>query len=321
MRQESLTAEEQEARKSEYPAIFARRKETFAGFDFDFQQGPFMASSEQERNDNMQAIWDEGGLHFWIGNFFEVMVDEAANDEAYKFWRDKTRARINDPVLAEKLAPMQKPHPFGTKRLSLEQGYYEVFNQDNASLVDLKETPIEHISADGVQVAGEERKLDILILGTGFDAVTGGILKIDLRGVGGTKLGDRWADGLKTQLGMASAQFPNMFFLYGPQSPSGFSNGPGSIEVQVDWLTDCLEYMRSTNQERIEAEHDAEIAWSKHCAEIVNATLFPKANSWYMGANIPGKHREILNYPGGISMYLELCEASAAKGYSGFRLD
>ena len=142
----------------------------------------------------------------------------------------------------------------------------------------------------------------------------------DLRGVNGSSLNERWADGLKTHLGIASAEFPNMFFLYGPQSPSGFSNGPSSIEVQADWLTDCLKYMRDNGLERIEAEYPAEKAWSEHCAEIVNATLFPKAKSWYMGDNVPGKTREVLNYPGGIGMYAQHCQASAADSYSGFKL-
>ncbi len=320
MRQEQLTAKQQEARKSDYPAIFARRRETFGGFDFDFKETPFMALSDPERQDNLETIWREGGLHFWVGNYFEVMVDDAANDEAYNFWRNKTLARIDDPVLAQILAPAQKPHPFGTKRLSLEQGYYEVFNQDNVHLIDLKQTAIEKITENAVHTTAGARELDILVMGTGFDAVTGGILKIDLRGTGGSSLNQRWADGLKTQLGMASAEFPNLFFLYGPQSPSGFANGPSAIEVQGDWLTECLEHMRSQSYTRIEAEYAAEKAWSEHCAEIVEATLFPKAKSWYFGDNIPGKTREVLNYPGGISMYAQLCDASASAGYSGFTL-
>lgn len=320
MRQETLTAADQEANKSDYPAVFQRRRETFGGFDFDFKEDPFLAQSDEQRQANLESIWQQGGLHFWVGNYFEVMVDEAANDKAYEFWRDKTRARIADPALAEKLAPTQKPHPFGTKRLSLEQGYYEVFNQDNVTLVDLHETPIEKITANAVHTTAGAQELDILVMGTGFDAVTGGILKIDLRGVGGSSLSQRWADGLKTHLGMASAEFPNLFYLYGPQSPSGFANGPSAIEVQGDWLTQCLEHMREQGYERIEAEYAAENAWSEHCAEVVSATLFPKAKSWYFGDNIPGKHREVLNYPGGIAMYLELCSQSAAQDYSGFKL-
>lgn len=320
MGQEKLTAEQQDAQKSEYPAILARRRETFGGFDFDFREGSLKAMSEQERHENLEDVWKQGGLHFWVGNYFEIMVDDASNDLAYEFWREKTLARIDDPAVAEKLAPATKPHPLGTKRLSMEQGYYEVFNQDNVTLVDMKATPIERITADAVHTAVGSQDLDILIMGTGFDAVTGGILKIDLRGVNDSNLNERWADGLKTHLGMASAEFPNMFFLYGPQSPSGFSNGPSSIEVQADWLTDCLKYMRDNDFERIEAEYPAEKAWSEHCAEIVNATLFPKAKSWYMGDNVPGKTREVLNYPGGIGMYAQHCQASAADGYSGFKL-
>lgn len=318
MQQEALDARTQEELKPWYPEILARRRKTFGGFEFDFDEGPFMSLSPLERRHKLQAIWGMGGLHFWVGNFFEVMVDEAANEEAYRFWRQKTLPRIKDPAVAAILAPEQKPHPFGTKRLSLEQGYYEVFNQDNVTLVDLKTTSIDHVTRSGVVTSAGEHELDILVMGTGFDAGGGGMLQIDLTGREGSRLDQRWADGLKTHLGMASAEFPNMFFHYGPQSPSGFSNGPGSIEVQVDWLTDCLKYMREQGLTRIEAEKPAEKAWGEHCSEIVNQTLFPKANSWYMRDNIPGSPREVINYPGGIAMYDELCQQSAAEGYSGF---
>ena len=318
MRQERLDAATQDAAKDVYPAFFERRRKTFGGFDFDFQQGSIMALSPDEREAAFEELWNQGGLQFWTGNYMEVLIDPAANEEAYRFWRKKTLPRIQDPELAEKLAPEQQLNPFGTKRPSLEQGYFEVFNQDNVTLVDVKESPIEAVTANGVRTGDAEYELDILVMGTGFDAVTGGLKQIDIRSTAGATFDQHWADGLKTQLGLACAGFPNLFFLYGPQSPSGFSNGPAALEVQSDWVAECLDYLSSNGYTRIEAENQAEAAWREHVNQVADMTLFPKADSWYMGANVPGKKREMLQYPGGIPMYSQQCEASAAQGYARF---
>jgi cyclohexanone monooxygenase len=321
MRQQRLTAEIQRRMKEDYPKRFQARQSTFGGFDFDFQEQSALEVPESERNAKYEELWAKGGFHFWIGTYFDVLTDEEANATAYRFWRDKTRARIADPAMADKLAPMQPPHPFGTKRPSLEQGYFEVFNQANVSLVDVRESPIEAVTATGVRTGdGREHPLDVLVLATGFDAVTGGLTSIDIHGTNGPTLKEYWADGAKTYLGMASAGFPNMLYIYGPQSPSGFCNGPTCAEAQGDWVVDCLSYLREQGLSRIEALATAEADWGRHTAEAGDATLFPLADSWYMGANIPGKKREILNYPGGLKLYLEQCEAAATKGYEGFEL-
>ncbi|MFZ5720164.1 MAG: flavin-containing monooxygenase [Pseudomonadota bacterium] len=306
--------------KRDYPARFARRRESFGGFDFHASGKSALEVSPEERQAVYEASWAAGGFSFWASTFYDVMMNLEANRTAYDFWREKVRARIRDPELAEKLAPREPPHPFGVKRPSLEQTYYDVFNQDNVRLVDLKANPILEITPSGVRTADGDYDLDILVLATGFDAVTGGLTQIDIRGVDGVTLKDKWAQGVRTHLGMASAGFPNLLFLYGPQSPSGFCNGPTCAELQGDWVVEFLKHMRDTGVSRFEATATAEQTWKEHVEAVGAMTLFPLADSWYMGANIPGKPRELLNYPGGVPMYLQMCQASAANGYEGFLL-
>lgn len=306
--------------KRDYPARFARRRESFGGFDFHASGKSALEVSPEERQAVYEASWAAGGFSFWASTFYDVMMNLEANRTAYDFWREKVRARIRDPELAEKLAPREPPHPFGVKRPSLEQTYYDVFNQDNVRLVDLKANPILEITPSGVRTADGDYDLDILVLATGFDAVTGGLTQIDIRGVDGVTLKDKWAQGVRTHLGMASAGFPNLLFLYGPQSPSGFCNGPTCAELQGDWVVEFLKHMRDTGVSRFEATATAEQTWKDHVEAVGAMTLFPLADSWYMGANIPGKPRELLNYPGGVPMYLQMCQASAANGYEGFLL-
>jgi len=320
MRQRKLDAETQRQMKADYPEMFRRRRETYGGFDISAIEKSALDVSAEERRAAYAELWAKGGFHFWAGTYLDVLIREDANLTAYEFWRDKTRERIEDPELAEKLAPQIPPHPFGVKRPSLEQFYYEIFNQDNVSLVDLRESPIEKITRKGVVTRGFTHELDILVMATGFDAVTGGLTQIDIRGTQGVSLKEKWAEGIRTHLGVASAGFPNLFFVYGPQSPSGFCNGPTCAELQGDWIVECLEYMNRNQLRRIEVTTSAEIQWCDHVDELAGLTLFPKADSWYMGANIPGKKRQLLNYPGGIPLYLEKCNASASKGYEGFEL-
>jgi cyclohexanone monooxygenase len=254
-----------------------------------------------------------------VGTFNDTLLDEKANRTAYDFWRDKTRERIRDPLLAEKLAPTEPPHPFGTKRPSLEQWYFEVFNQDNVALVDVREDPIKEITASGVMTSGREHEFDMLVLATGFDAVTGGITQIDIRGTNGVSIEEKWSDGVKNNLGMAVSGFPNMFMMYGPLSPAGLCNGPTCAELQGEWIVSCLQYLHEHNLTRIEASVEAEEAWVQHVEEVAAMTLFPQADSWYMGANIPGKARQFLNYFDA-PMFMEQCNDCASSGYEGFAL-
>lgn len=319
MQQRKLDAETQSEMKKDYPEIFQKRRETSGGFDISRIDAPALSYTEEEREAAYERLWQLGGFHFWAGTFEDVLLDEDANRTAYNFWRDKTRARIKNPVLADKLAPMEPPHPFGVKRPSLEQWYYEIFNQSNVSLVDVGDTPIEEVVPEGIRTSQGVCELDILVLATGFDAATGGLTQIDIRGIGGKSLKEKWAQGASTQFGIATSGFPNMLMLYGPQSPAGFCNGPTCAELQGEWVVSCMKYLRDKGFEQIEATVEAENAWTAHISETAEMTLFPKAKSWYMGANIPGKPLQLLNYPS-VPMYMELCEASAAAGYSGFAL-
>lgn len=320
MQQCALDKAAQVEMKRDYPARFARRRESFGGFDFHASGKSALEVSPEERRAIYEANWAAGGFSFWASTFYDVMMNLEANRTAYDFWREKVQARIRDQKLAEKLAPKQPPHPFGVKRPSLEQTYYDVFNQENVRLVDLKETPIVEVTPNGVKTAEAEHEFDILVLATGFDAVTGGLTQIDIRGVEGLTLKEKWAQGAQTHLGLASAGFPNLLFLYGPQSPSGFCNGPTCAELQGDWVVDFLTHMRDAGVRRFDATPAAEAAWKAHVEQVGAMTLFPLADSWYMGANIPGKPRELLNYPGGVPLYLQLCRESAEKGYEGFVL-
>lgn len=321
MPQRKLDARSQAALKTEYPAKHAMRRSTFGGFDLDFLGKAAMEVTEEERKATYEELWRKGGFHFWIGTFTDVLFNEAANKTAYEFWRDKTRARIKDPEIARILAPDEPPYAFGTKRPSLENGFYEVFNQTNVSLIDLRKNPIERVTPTGILMKnGDHHPLDVLVLGTGFDAVSGGILNIDIRGRNGLTIQQRWRDGVRSYLGLATAGFPNLLFMYGPQSPSGFLNGPTAAELQGDVVISCLRYLRDNGYVRIESTPEADDAWAAHTHELAAATLFTKTDSWYMGANIPGKKREILNYPGGLPLYLEKCEESRDGGYAGFIL-
>ena len=320
MRQKKLDEETSRRMKEDYPARFRRRGEVFGGFDFDFMPKSALEVSPQERLATYEDLWAKGGFYSWIGTFNDVLMNEEANRTAYAFWRDKTRARIEDPAVADKLAPMDPPHPFGVKRPSLEQYYYEVFNQDNVTLVDLRESPIERITPKGVKTKDGEHELDILVMATGFDAVTGGLTSIDIRGTQGVTLKDKWAKGARAHLGMASAGFPNLLYIYGPQSPSAFCNGPTCAELQGELVVECLEYLRQRGLTRIEATSAAEESWRDYAIELSQAGLFTQADSWYMGANVPGKPREMLAYTGGLPAYLQKCKECAEKGYEGFAL-
>ena len=320
MRQKKLDEETSRRMKEDYPARFRRRGEAFGGFDFDFIPKSALEVSPQERLATYEDLWAKGGFYSWIGTFNDVLMNEEANRTAYAFWRDKTRARIKDPAVADKLAPMDPPHPFGVKRPSLEQYYYEVFNQDNVTLVDLRKSPLERITLKGVKTRDGEHELDILVMATGFDAVTGGLTSIDIRGTQGVTLKDKWAKGARAHLGMASAGFPNLLYIYGPQSPSAFCNGPTCAELQGELVVECLEYLRQRGLTRIEATTVAEESWRDYSIELSQAGLFTQADSWYMGANVPGKPREMLAYTGGLPAYLQKCKESAEKGYEGFAL-
>jgi cation diffusion facilitator CzcD-associated flavoprotein CzcO len=320
MRQTKLDDDTVRSMKQDYPAMYRKRAETFAGFDIDFMPNSALDFTHEERLAIYDSLWATGGFAPWLGTFYDIFSNEEANRTAYDYWQKKTRARITDPAIAEKLAPTTPPHPFGVKRPSLEQRYFEIYNQENVTLVDLSETPIETVTRTGIKTAASEHELDIIVLATGFDAVTGGITSIDIRGTQGQTLKEKWSEGVRAHLGMAVAGFPNLLFVYGPQSPNGFCNGPTCAELQGDWIVQLLDHLRERNYPRIEATVAAEEAWRAEVLEIADATLFTRADSWYLGANVPGKRREILSFIGGLPAYMQKCNECADNGYEGFAI-
>ena len=307
--------------KQDYAGMLERRAISATTYhDIQADKRSALEVTPEERNAIFEAAWERGGFHFWAGTFSDILANKDANRLAYTFWRDRTRARLRDHTLFETLAPTEPPHPFGAKRPSLEQGYFEVFNQDNVTLVDLRKNPMTMVSENGVQTGSVFHNLDVLILATGFDASTGGFKAIDVRGSQGTTLSALWSEGVQTHLGMAMPGFPNLLMLYGPQSPTAFCNGPTCAELQGDWVVECLSYLRQHRYRTIEATSEATEFWTRQMREEFQDSLFSTADSWYMGANIPGKKRELLYYAN-TQKYLALCRESAANGYSGFRLN
>ncbi|KAI9699549.1 MAG: hypothetical protein M1820_007180 [Bogoriella megaspora] len=318
MRQAKLTREEQEQRKKDYPDIYRNRMTTFAGFEYDFYQRETLDDSPEEREKFYEGLWERGGFEFWLATYKDMLFDKKANDEAYNFWAKKTRARITDPRKRDILAPLNQPHTFGTKRPSLEQNFYEQLDKPENDVVDTKATPIEEFTETGIITSdGQHREFDVVALATGFDSVTGGMKNMGLKDVDGVSLADKWKMGTWSYLGMTCNGYPNMFFLYGAQGPTAFSNGPSCVECQGDWIIDAIAKARQEGLTRIEPTKEAEEEWRRNVTDLSNKTLFPGTSSWYMGANVPGKPREQLNYAGGIPLYEKECRM-ALENWQGF---
>ncbi|MGB1007050.1 MAG: cyclohexanone monooxygenase, partial [Thalassobaculaceae bacterium] len=254
-------------------------------------------------------------------NFRDMSTDPEANAAASEFIAGKIRQRVKDPALAEKLIP--KDHGFGTRRVPLESGYFEVYNQDNVRLVDLRATPIERITPAGVKTSAEEHCLDVLIYATGFDALTGGFDRIDIRGRGGLRLKDKWAEGPRTFLGLQTADFPNMLTIVGPHNAAARCNIPRCIEQNVEWVSDLMGYMRARDLRHIETTRAAEDAWTESINELAAHMLYTHVDSWMTGvnSNVEGKNiRRVLQYQGGAPAYRARCDEVAAADYAGFTL-
>jgi cyclohexanone monooxygenase len=317
-RNAALTEAERDAFRKNYPEIrrFAREVARNGIYAEQPDRGA-LDDSEDVRRAKFKARWDRGGIAFmYVYN--NLGLDQAANDTAASYVRGKITEIVKDPATARLLQP--NSHPIGTKRICIDTDYFATFNRPNVSLVDIKTHPIQEITANAVRVAGRDHEVDALVLATGFDAMTGSVARIDIRGRGGQALNQKWAEGPKTYLGLMSAGFPNLFIITGPGSPSVLSNMIVSIEQHVDWIADCLVHMRMHDLATMEAEVDAEEKWVAHVNEVAHGTLFPQANSWYMGANIPGKPRIFMPYIGGVGVYRKICDEVAANGYQGFLL-
>ena len=274
-----------------------------------------LALSNEELDRICEEWWAIGGARF-LGAIADTMISENANELVAHFVHRKIRETVKDPTTANALCPTS--YPIGTKRICVDTGYYETYNRENVRLVDLRKTPIDRIVRDGIQTTDEHVALDSLVLATGFDAMTGALLRMDIRGRNGQRLRDKWSAGPRAYLGLMAAGFPNLFLITGPGSPSVLSNMIVSIEQHVDFIMDCLEAMKNRGAERIEASQEAEDQWVEHVNGVAAATLFPKGGSWYLGANVPGKPRVFMPYAGGVGPYRKICEDVAANDYRGF---
>ncbi len=312
-----LDEEEQRTIKADYAAFRARNSlmQTAIGSRLPVSETSALTAASDERARVYETRWERGGLPF-LGAFFDLLFDRDANETAADFVRAKIHEIVEDPNVAERLSPRTV---IGCKRLCVDTGYFETFNRDNVELVDVGDAPIDEITPHGLRVADREFELDSIVFATGFDAMTGALLSVDIRGRDGRLLRDAWAEGPRTYLGLGVVGFPNLFTISGPGSPSVLTNMIVSIEQHVNWIADCVGYLRDHGHRRIEATVEAQDAWVTYVNTIADFTLFPSCNSWYLGANVPGKPRvfmPLLGYPA----YVEKCNDVAAKSYEGFVL-
>jgi cyclohexanone monooxygenase len=315
-RNEALTAEERQRWRADYPELRRRaREEMRNGIVTEMPDRGALDDGDSARRAKYEQRWASGGLTF-MAVYNNLALDQAANDTAADFVREKIAEIVADTEVAKLLQPNN--HPIGSKRICVDTDYFATFNRPNVKLVDIRSNPIEQILPQGLRAGSKDYNLDALVLATGFDAMTGSVAKISIVGREGQTLNRKWAEGPRTYLGLMSAGFPNLFIITGPGSPSVLSNMMVSIEQHVDWIADCIGFMCDRQIGCMEASKHAEDQWVAHVNEVAHGTLYPQANSWYMGANIPGKPQIFMPYIGGVAVYRQICNDVAAKGYEGF---
>ncbi len=314
-RNHPLAAETQAQSKADYPALRTRARQV--GTLYEFSDTPAFSVSPEAREAEYRRRWDKGGVNF-VHAFKDIMTDRAANQTAADFVHTRIREAVDDPVIAERLCP--KEYPLGAKRICVGSDYYETYNRANVTLVDLRETPITSVDVQSIQTSEIRYPIDLLVCATGYDALTGALTRIDIRGRGGASLVDKWSDGPRNYLGLMSAEFPNMFIITGPGSPSVLVNMVVGIEQHVDWIADCITHLNTTGATSIVPHVDAQDKWVQRVNDEAASTLFTQANSWYLGANIPGKPRVFMPFVGGIGRYRAICDQVAADDYSGFEI-
>ena len=310
-----LTLQAQQEWNLNYNDHRERARGTRSGILYDYSTRAAASVSAEEREAEYERRWSHGGANFTHA-FNDIYFDEFANETASGFVRSKIRSIVKDPATAALLAPTD--HAIGTKRICVDSDYYATFNLPHVKLVSLKVDPIQRIVPEGIRTQAETHKLDAIVFATGYDAVTGALDRVDIRGVSGQELKAKWAQGPRTYLGLMCAGFPNLFTITGPSSPSVLTNVVVAIEQHTGWIADCLAQMQHSGAQRIEATPEAENGWMAHAFEVASKTLFKNANSWYTGANIPGKPRVFLPYIGGLGNYTVICNDVAAADYRGF---
>ncbi|MEU7145380.1 NAD(P)/FAD-dependent oxidoreductase [Nocardia sp. NPDC046473] len=304
--------------KASYRELRAPSRDSFGGLPYARAHGAALATTAEQRQRIYEECWNEGGFAFFIGSFSDILSDREANETAAEFIRAKIRERVTDPNTAELLVP--RGYAYGTKRPPLETNYYETFNLDHVDLIDVGKEPIAEITARGIQIGNTEYSLDTMIFALGFDAMTGPLLRMGITGRAGLTLNEAWSAGPQTYLGLMTHDFPNLFMITGPQSPAAFSVTPIAIENHVDWISDCIAYLRDHDAVSIEPTRHAQDRWVAHTNKLAERTLLPSTNSWYTGANIPGKPRVCMVYTGSGSGYQTACREAADEGYTGFHL-
>lgn len=313
-----LTADYQASRKATYREYRERAKVSGGGHTAIPPTKSALEEAEADRLREYERRWELGGAPLMQMAYTDLLTNLEANQTIADFVRSKIRDIVTDPEVADKLTPAG--FPFGAKRLCVDTGYFETYNRPNVTLVDVQHAPIEEITSRGIVTGGQEYPLDAIVFATGFDAVTGALLSMNIRGRGGRELREAWSDGPRAYLGLQVAGFPNLFTITGPGSPSVLSNVVVSIEQHVDFISDCLAHMRSAGVETIEPTPEAQDSWVEYVNTAAHETLYPRAESWYLGANIPGKPRVFMPFVGGVGIYRRKCEEIVAGGYAGFVL-
>lgn len=313
-----LPQSEQQTWKANYTEHREKARNTRSGILYDYSLRASSDVSEAERQQEYERRWQKGGANFTHA-FNDIFNNQQANDSAAEFVRNKIRATVKDPKTAALLTPTD--HAIGTKRICVDTDYFETFNLPHVSLKDLRTAPIQKLVATGIETTDQVHAFDSIVFATGYDAVTGALDRIDLRGRGGLALRDKWAHGPRTYLGLMSANFPNLFFITGPGSPSVLTNVIMAIEQHVDWIARCLGHLQAHKLNTVEALESAEDDWVTQVNDVASKTLFAQSNSWYTGANIPGKPKVFLPYVGGFGNYTAICESIIASGYQGLGFD
>jgi cyclohexanone monooxygenase len=313
-----MTADYEASWKTVYPERRETARYTRSGTIYDFGTVSALEVSDEEREREYRVRWKKGGANF-MSAFNDIALNEQSNHTMAEFVRARIKEMVRDERVADMLTP--RDYPIGTKRICIDSSYFETFNQLHVSLVDIKANPIESIVANGVQTRDELFEVDAIVYATGFDAMTGALSRIAVAGRNNQALTEKWSAGPRTLLGLMTAGFPNLFMVTGPGSPSVLSNMMVSIEQHVEWITDCLTFLNRNGLTTIEPEQDAEDEWVAHVNDVAHGTLYPRAASWYMGANVAGKPRVFLPYIGGVGLYRQRCADIAQAGYSGFRFD
>lgn len=320
MKNPKYSEEDAEAYKSKFQHLTERLPHTFTGFEYDFEHA-WADLTPERRREVIEDCWNDGSLKLWISSFAELFFDAEVNAEISGFVREKMRERLKDPKLCDALIPAD--YGFGTHRVPLEQNFLEAFHRPNVEIVSVKANPIERVTPTGIQTAdGTVHELDVIVLATGFDAGTGALTRIDIRGRGGRSLKEDWSKDIRTTMGLQVHGYPNLFTTAVPLAPSAaLCNMTTCLQQQVEWIDDCIRFVRTKNLKVVEPTKDAEDGWVAHHDETANATLIAKTNSWYLGSNVEGKPRRVLSYCGGVGAYRQKCDEVAANGYQGFNMN